>query len=544
MSDPQLTTVEPPRTDDAGDGTAHGTGRTRNPDENAHARRFSPGWIVKLVLVGLVDALGVYGILAASGVQAWWIVVFLVFALALVNWAYFSRRAVPAKYLVPGLIFLLVYQLFVMLYTGYIAFTNYGDGHNSTKSDAISAIQLGNQVRVEGSPAYPVTVVLQGNDLGFAVVQDGKAVVGTADEPLAPAQGATVAGQQVTAVPGYQVLSFADIAQRSQEVTALAVPVSEDAADGTLRTQNGTIAYVFAPVLEYDAKTDTFTNTQTGVTYTASDQGYFVSSSGDKLEPGWRVGVGFSNFTEMFRNSDLSGIFAQVIVWTFAFAFLSVAITFFLGLFLAIVFNDPRVRGRKVYRALLILPYAFPGFVAALVWRGMLNPRFGFVNEVLLGGAQIDWFGDPWLAKFSVLLVNTWLGFPYMFIICTGALQSIPGDVTESARMDGAGPLRVFRAITLPLLMVSVAPLLIASFAFNFNNFTLIYMLNNGGPQFVGAPVPVGHTDILISFVYSIAFGTGGHDYGLAAAVSILIFLVVGLISWLGFRQTRTLEEL
>jgi arabinogalactan oligomer/maltooligosaccharide transport system permease protein len=131
-----------------------------------------------------------------------------------------------------------------------------------------------------------------------------------------------------------------------------------------------------------------------------------------------------------------------------------------------------------------------------------------------------------------------------MFLVCTGALQSIPGDVIESARMDGAGAARVQRSIVLPLLMVAVAPLLIASFAFNFNNFTLIYMLTGGGPNFVGTPVVVGHTDILISMVYSVAFESGTKQYGLASALSILIFLVVGLIAWLGFRRTRTLEEI
>lgn len=110
--------------------------------------------------------------------------------------------------------------------------------------------------------------------------------------------------------------------------------------------------------------------------------------------------------------------------------------------------------------------------------------------------------------------------------------------------MDGAGPVKRFWNITLPLLMVSVAPLLIASFAFNFNNFALIFMLTGGGPNYPGAPIIVGETDILISMVYSVAFESGVRQFGLASAMSILIFLVVGFISWLGFRQTRKLEEI
>jgi arabinogalactan oligomer/maltooligosaccharide transport system permease protein len=516
----------------------------RRAAATSHARDFGPGFVVKLVLVGLVNALGVYGMLAASAVRSWGIVGFLVVALVLVDWVYFSRRMLPMKYLLPGLLFLLVYQLYVMGYTGYVAFTNYGDGHNSTKSDAISAIQTQTERRVEGSASYPLTVLEKGGDLALAIVENDAAMVGTSHEPLAPVAGATVASGRVTAVPGYETLTFAQVAQRQGEITNLRVPVSGDTARGSLRTQDASTGYIYTPSTVYDTATDTFTDLDSGTVYTASAQGTFTSADGKQLSPGWRAGVGLKNFTTMFTDSRISGPFFKILAWTFAFAFLSVITTFALGLFLAITFNDPRVRFRRLYRSLLILPYAFPGFLAALVWRGMLNPRFGFINEVLLGGAHVPWLTDPWLAKVSVLLVNLWLGFPYMFLIATGALQSIPGDIIESARMDGAGALRVFRSMTLPLLMISVAPLLISSFAFNFNNFTLIYMLTGGGPNFEGSPILVGHTDILISMVYSVAFESGTKQYGLASAVSILIFFIVGAISWIGFRRTKTLEEL
>ena len=130
------------------------------------------------------------------------------------------------------------------------------------------------------------------------------------------------------------------------------------------------------------------------------------------------------------------------------------------------------------------------------------------------------------------------------FVVSTGALQAIPAELTEAAIMDGAGAWRRFRSVTLPMLMVSLAPLLIASFAFNFNNFSLIYMLTGGGPNYSGTPLLIGETDILLSMVYSIAFESGGKQYGLASALSLLIFVVVGIISWLGFRQTRKLEEI
>ena len=510
----------------------------------SHARDISrPGFIVKLILMALINAFGLYGILAAWAQDSMGVVAFLVVALIAANWVYFSKRAVPAKYLYPGLVFLAVYQLYVMGNTAFVAFTNYGDGHNSTKAAAIEQILKTSDRRIDGSSTYPVAVVGQGADLGFAVVRDGEVQLGTMDEPLAPVAG-EVDGDRVAAVEGWEILSIAEIQQQQNEVLGLRVSLSEEPADGWLRTDNGSLAYVARSTLSYDEAADTFTNDEGKVFSADPDRGLFAAEDGEELVPGWRVLVGFENFAKMFTDSRLSGPFFQILVWTCAFAILSVATTFALGLFIAVIFNDPLVKGRRFYRAMFILPYAFPGFLAALVWKGMLNKEFGIINETLLGGADINWLGDGNLAKLAILGVNLWLGFPYMFLITTGALQSIPGELHEAGVMDGAGPWRRFRSITFPLLLVSVAPLLIASFAFNFNNFSLIYMLTGGGPNFPGAPVVIGETDILISMVYAVAFESGVKQYGLASALSILIFVMVGVISWLGFRQTRKLEEI
>ena len=140
--------------------------------------------------------------------------------------------------------------------------------------------------------------------------------------------------------------------------------------------------------------------------------------------------------------------------------------------------------------------------------------------------------------------MNLWLGFPYMFLVTTGAIQAIPDDIQEAGRVDGAGAWQIFRHIKFPLLLVSVAPLLISSFAFNFNNFNLIYMLTGGGPRFADASINVGASDILISMVYKVAFVGAERDYGLASAFSIIIFVLVAVISYLSFRQTKVLEEL
>lgn len=520
------------------------TTETRPPGLS-HARDITrPGFYVKLVLMALVNAFGIFGIMASWASKDWAILAFLAVTLLIADYVYFSRRAIPAKYLMPGLVFLAVYQLYVMGNTAFVAFTNYGDGHNDAKQPAITQILKTSDRRVEGTQTFPVSILEKNDALSFAIVSDeGTARVGDQETPLQDAPNAVIDGDRVTEIPGYDLLTLSDIQSRQKDVLALRVSLSDNPDDGWLRTDNGTLSYVAKSSLRYDEAADTFTAPDGKVYEADPKQGLFVAEDGSTLTPGWRVLVGADNFTRMFTDSRLSGPFFKILVWTFAFAILSVLTTFALGLGLATIFNDARVKGRVVYRALFILPYAFPGFLAALVWKGMLNKQFGIINQTLLGGASINWLGDGTLAKLSILGVNLWLGFPYMFLVCTGALQSIPGELEEAAIMDGAGPLKRFRSVTLPLLLVSVAPLLIASFAFNFNNFSLIYMLTGGGPNFPGSPILVGETDILISMVYSVAFESGVKQYGLASAMSIIIFVVVGFISWLGFRQTRKLEE-
>ncbi|WP_087510390.1 ABC transporter permease subunit [Cellulomonas iranensis] len=505
-----------------------------------------PGTLVKIALMAVVNALGVFGILAAWREGSMGILVSMVALVAVADWVYFSRRSLPMKYILPGLAFLLVYQVYVVAYTGFVAFTNYGDGHNSTKEQAVEALLIQNERRVEGSASYPLTVVERGGQLGFAVVEDDEALVGTADQPLTAADGATVEDGRVTQVPDATVLGRQEILARQAEVTALRVPVSDDPNDGSIRTQDARTGFVSTPSLTWDPEADTMTDVATGTVYRATSEGWFQADDGQRLNVGWRVMVGVDNFRTAFGDERYAGPFLRILAWTFAFAILSVVTTFLLGLFLAITFNDTRLRGRKIYRTLLIFPYAIPGFLAALLWSGLLNRSFGFVNQVLLGGAAVPWLTDPWLAKLSVLGVNLWLGFPYMFLICTGALQSLPSDVLEAAKVDGASAMRTWRSVTLPLLLVATAPLLISSFAFNFNNFTLIYMLTGGGPRFADASVPLGHTDILISMVYSVSGldGTAAKNYGLASALSIVIFVIVATISAITFKRTKQFEEI
>lgn len=508
----------------------------------------SVGWkllLLKIVALGIVDALALYSVFVLLQTDQWIPAIVIILVTGFANWIYFSRGNLPAKYLIPGLIFLFVFQIFAAGYTAYVAFTNYGTGHNSDKDAAVNALLLQAQERVPDSPAYQLTIVERLGEISFLVTDpDGSVEIGNDDNPLEPVDNAQMDGGKAVGLDGYTSFDFAQIVANQQEIAAMAVPISDDPNDGSLRTPDGSRAYVYLSKLVYDETADTMTDTRSGTVYYDIGTGAFTAEDGTELLPGWQIWVGFDNFARAFTEESIRGPFLSVLVWTFAFAFLSVATTFVMGLFIAIVFNDPRMKSKRYYRVLMILPYAFPGFLSALVWAGMMNQEFGFINVVLLGGADIPWLTNEWLAKFSILLVNLWLGFPYMFLITTGALQAIPDELQEAARVDGASAWQVFRSIKFPLLLVAVAPLLIASFAYNFNNFSLIYMLTGGGPRDVGAGVNVGATDILITMVYKVAFVGSTADYGLASAFSIIIFLIVGTISVIAFRQTKALEDL
>ena len=275
-------------------------------------------------------------------------------------------------------------------------------------------------------------------------------------------------------------------------------------------------------------------------------RGIFTTSSGQQLRPGFTESIQLDNFKNFLTSPALRGPLLQLVLWNFAFAFLSLLLNFSLGLAIAVMFSDPEFPFKKLIRSLLIIPYTVPALITILIWRGMLNPELGVISRTLEGlfGWAPPWFTDGWWAKAAILLVNLWLSYPYFFLICSGALQSIPNETIEAATVDGANPWQRFRRIILPLLLVAVGPLLIASFIFNFNNFNLIYLFNAGGPPMANTPTPAGYTDILISYVYNLAFsGSRGVDYGFASAITIVIFLIVGTITLFQFRYTRMLEE-
>ncbi|MFG1944262.1 ABC transporter permease subunit [Nonomuraea sp. NPDC048826] len=458
-------------------------------------------------------------------------------ATAVIGYLYLTRRFIPAKYLIPGTVFLIAFQVFPVLYTVSTAFTNFGDGHRGDKAAAITAIERGSVRQAPGSPEYQLTTAVRGGELVFLLVDPATKQVrlGAADG-LTPLPGAEVGvSGRVLRAPGVTVLTAPQAAARGDEIAALTVPTPGGAikANGLSRAVEGKAALV------YDAGCDCVRG-EGGPWRADESQGYFVDASGAHLAQGWQVGVGFDNFAKVLTNPTISGYFVGVFGWNAVFALASVAGTFALGMAVALALHHPRMRGTKAYRIAVILPYAMPSFAMLLVWRDMFNRDFGLVNQML--GLNVDWFGEPVTARLSVILVNLWLGFPYMFLVTTGALQAIPRELTEAAAIDGATPWKAFRRVTLPLLLVALTPLLISSFAFNFNNFNAIQLTTEGGP-FPAENPQVGATDLLITYTFRLAFGTGGAQFGFAAAISVFIFAIVAIVSAVAFRRTRKQEE-
>jgi len=294
-----------------------------------------------------------------------------------------------------------------------------------------------------------------------------------------------------------------------------------------------------------------FVNNLTNRPLEESD-GFFYDTDKDgsrTIVGGYSSFVGLNNVFQMFTDSRLSIPFMKIFGWTLTWASLSVLFTFTVGLALALMLNNPRLKSRAFYRTLLIIPWAIPSFISVLVWRhGFFNETYGFINKFIVSGLMglepIRWLNNDFWAKASCLIVNTWLGFPYMMTVSLGALQSIPYTFYEAASIDGAGRGLRFRKITLPLLMTSIAPLLVGSFAFNFNNFVGIYLLTNGGPEMPNSITNAGSTDILISYTYKLAFeGSRGQNFGYASAITLFIFLLVIAISSVNFKLSGTFEE-
>ncbi|MDC3418587.1 sugar ABC transporter permease [Aquibacillus salsiterrae] len=251
--------------------------------------------------------------------------------------------------------------------------------------------------------------------------------------------------------------------------------------------------------------------------------------------------VGFENFTKLLESGIWKDTFFSVFTWTIVWTVVATTLQIALGLLLALLVNDKRIKFKRTIRTVLILPWAVPAFVSILIFSALFNSEFGAINRDILGpiGLAVPWMSDPFWAKMALILIQTWLGFPFVFALFTGVLQSIPGDMYEAADIDGASRFQKFKNITFPFVLFATAPLLIMQYAGNFNNFNIIYLFNEGGPAVRGQNA--GGTDILISWVYKLTFDT--NNYNMAAAITIIMGVIVSAFAFYQFRKTASFKE-
>jgi len=251
--------------------------------------------------------------------------------------------------------------------------------------------------------------------------------------------------------------------------------------------------------------------------------------------------VGLQNFKDLFKMDIWSNTLKGTLKWTIMWAFLATFTSYFGGLFLAMLVNSQEIKLKKLWRSIFILPYAIPGLISMLVMRLMFSGP-GIINDILekIGLQRVDWLTEPLNAKIVLILINLWLGAPYFMALMTSILTNIPKDLYESADIDGASFLHKFFHITLPLVFYSTTPLIIMSFAYNFNNFMLIYAVTDGGPVNPDYRY-AGHTDLLISWIYKMTVEQ--QQYHMASVVTILIFIIIAPAIAFFFTRTRSFKE-
>ncbi|NIC36727.1 maltose ABC transporter permease MalF [Halomonas desiderata] len=467
----------------------------------------------------------------------------------------FTRRTLMShRYIFPAVASMALFVIFPLLYTVGISFSNYSSS-NLLSEERVRA-QLLSRTYQEESATFGFQ--LYSSDEGVRLYLEREGAPPTTGEAEAELEEALEGVSRFVTGP----LSLQDGERRHVAIQPAAgepvgepLPMREVIAYRTalqnlvLATPEGLELRMaglrhYAPMLDrYEVRADgSLYDRRDDLLLTADGEtGFFVTEEGERITPGWPVAVGLDNYARIFLDPDIRGPFIQIFVWTFAFAGLTVLFTLIVGFVLASLLQWDQLRGKALYRTLLILPYAVPAFISILIFKGMFNQHFGEINLILdaLFGVRPDWFTDPWLARSMLLIVNTWLGYPYMLLLCMGLIQSIPRDLYEASAVDGGGPLTNLFQITLPLIIKPLTPLLIACFAFNFNNFVLIALLTGGNPDILGASTPAGTTDLLVSYTYRIAFQDAGQNFGLAAAIATLIFLLVAGLALLNLRLAK-----
>ncbi|MDX2322198.1 MAG: maltose ABC transporter permease MalF [Moritella sp.] len=512
--------------------------------DQVNSRFFSPHLIkwFTLILIGLMN--GYASILMYSrGETSFAVLTLILTSLAL--YIFGSKKTYAHRYIYPGIAGMILFIIFPLVYTVGIAFTNYS-ATNQLSFERAQSVLLDSTY--QSGSSYKFDLYRSENGYRLAI-KDGEQLLVTDEISLATPESRRLALTATDEVIGSKA-KIKDIISNRATLNSvdLILPNGDEIRMSGLR-KFAAVQPLYSvendgtTLINNKDKTVLIPNMETGFYQTIDTEGNYV---GDPLAPGFTVVIGTANFERIWQDDGIKEPFISIFFWTIMFSGLSVIATVVIGLVLASIVQWEALRGRAIYRMLLILPYAVPSFISILIFKGLFNQSFGEINMVLeaMFGLSPSWFSDPISAKAMVLMVNIWLGFPYMMILSMGMLKSIPDDLYEASALDGAGPLQNFKNITFPMMMKPLLPLMIASFSFNFNNFVLIQLLTQGGPNMIGTSEPAGYTDLLVNYTYRIAFeGAGGQDFGLASAITTLIFLLVGGLALFNLRFTKLSEK-
>ena len=461
----------------------------------------------------------------------------VIVALALI--VFLHPRLYSYRYLFPGAAGALIFVVFPMIYTIAIGFTNYSS-KNLLEFDRARQYLLDDTYQAEGG-SFTMSLHPDGAEYRIQLTNEDETQHFVTEPQGLKSQNKIVLKAQPLADAHVELrdpLELRDIIRMSDNLKSVKIELP----NGVLLSSSG--LREFAPVhkLWVEGKDGSLTNQQTGAVIRPNfTDGFYETAAKEQIQPGFKVFVGGAHFKRILSDESIRQPFFRIFLWNVVFSLASVVCTASLGMFLAVLLNWEALRFRSVYRMFLFLPYAVPGFISILVFRGLFNANFGEINLILnsILGIRPQWFTDPTLAKLMLIIVNTWLGYPYMMVISQGLIKSIPADLYEASALAGAGPIANFTKITAPLILKPLMPLLISSFAFNFNNFVLISLLTNGRPDFLDTKIPAGTTDLLVSYTYRLAFADSGQQFGLAAAISTVIFVLVAILSIVNLRLTK-----
>jgi arabinogalactan oligomer/maltooligosaccharide transport system permease protein len=501
--------------------------------------------IIKYLLVAFVISILLFLAQSAFASGEYEIAAFLAVAIFAIAITYLTKISIPLKFFLPGLLFLGAFAIGPILYTLVMSGFQYQTGNYISKEEAIERVTALGVEPDEDGTTFDVRVGrLDSGEIALLAsdpfVTNQYFLTTTSTRlPLEPRTLELDGDGIASSAPGFTELENRELRQLEQEIVQTRFTYKDEFF---LQLEGSDLAAVKRQKLSYDSSLDEFRNLITGEIYRDNGRGNYTNIDGSErvLQPGWRSPIWFSHYIDLFTNEKVRGPLIKVFLWTLIFASVTVVTQFALGLLVAIAMNKAII-GRRVYRSIFILPYAMPSIMSILIWGGMFETEFGAINNLL--GTDVAWFQSANFARAAVIIVNLWLGFPYFYLVSSGALQAIPNELSEAAAIDGASSRQVFSKITLPLLLQILSPLLVASFAFNFNNFNLIFLLTGGGPRNDLDGEIAGATDILISYTYRIAFGTNVQNLGLASAISVIIFIIVAAISLYGIRKSKVLES-